>query len=197
MTTHSKFFVYGLRICYNKRKNDKYFKESRDRVRRKDREVTNKEDILKIIDKCDSCSLGLCDGNRPYIIPMNYGYTYENHQLVLYFHSGMQGKKLELIKQNNNVCFSMDCSHELVHNEIACRYTMKYESVIGHGKIYVVTEEEEKAQGMQIVMKKYAPDRSFTFEKKHTNIITVLKLVVEEFTGKQSTKGGAVGESNT
>ena len=162
-------------------------------MRKKDREIINKEDFIRILDRCDSCRIGFCYENIPYIVPMNYGYTYENNQLILYFHSGLTGKKLDMITLNNNVCFQMDCSHELVHSGIPCRYTMKFESIIGQGKIYILTEEEEKIKALQHVMKKYAPDKVFDFEAKHARIILALKLVVEGFTGKQSTKGGAVG----
>jgi len=163
-------------------------------MKKKDREITDKEELLKIIDKCDSCRIGFCYDNVPYIVPMNYGYTYENDKLILYFHSGLEGKKLDMIKLNNNVCFQMDCSHELVHDNIPCRYTMKFESIIGQGKIYTLTEKKEKIQALQHVMKKYAPNKVFDFEEKHVRIILGLKLVVEEFRGKRSTKGGTVGE---
>lgn len=162
-------------------------------MRKKDREITNTEDLLNIIEKCDSCRLGFCYNNIPYIVPMNFGYTYENDQLILYFHSGLEGKKLDMIKLNNNVCFQMDCALELVHDSIPCRYTMRFESIMGQGKIFILTEEREKIEALQHVMKHYAPNKTFDFEEKHARIILGLKLVVEEFTGKRSTKGGAAG----
>lgn len=163
-------------------------------MRKIDREVTCTQELLSIIERCETCRIGFSHNNIPYIVPMNYGYTYENDQLILYFHSGLSGKKLEMIKLNNEVCFQMDCSCELVPHEIPCRYTMKFESIIGHGKIYILTEENEKIEALKHVMKKYAPDKNFDFEAKHAKIILGLKLVVEEFTGKRSTKGGSVGE---
>lgn len=163
-------------------------------MRKKDREITSEEELLSIIERCEYCRLGLSYKDIPYIVPMNYGYTYENGQLILYFHSGLSGKKLEMIKLNNHVCFQMDCSCELVPDEIPCKYTMKFESIIGQGKIYILTEEQEKIAALKHVMRKYAPDKAFDFEKKHAKIILGLKLVVEDFTGKRSTKGGAVRE---
>lgn len=159
-------------------------------MRKKNRAVENKEDILKIIDKCDCCRLGFCYEDKPYVVPMNFGYTYENEKLTLYFHGDHEGKKMDLIRLNPNVCFEMDCSHEIVHNEIACLYTMKYESVIGEGKMSILTDDKEKSEALKHVMRKYAPDRTFEFESKHTKIITGLKLEVETFMGKHSTKGG-------
>ena len=156
---------------------------------KKDRVMTQKEDFLRVLDTCDSCRIAFSYKGMPYIVPMNYGYTYEEDQLILYFHSGLTGQKLEMIKANNQVCFQMDCSHKLIHDDIPCRYTMQFESIIGYGKIHILTEEEEKIEALEQVMKKYAPDKRFEFESKHAKIILGLKLVVEEMTGKRSVKG--------
>lgn len=161
-------------------------------MRKKDREITRKEDFLRILEACDSCRVAFCYNNIPYIVPMNYGYTYEEDQLILYFHSGLSGKKLEMIKENSQVCFQMDCSHELIHDEIPCRYTMKFESMVGQGKMFILTEEDEKVEALQHIMRKYAPHKRFEFEAKHARVILGLKLVVEEMTGRRSVKGGNI-----
>ena len=43
-------------------------------MRRKDREVTNISDILKIVDTAKVLRLGLFDGDYPYIVPLHCGY---------------------------------------------------------------------------------------------------------------------------
>ena len=161
-------------------------------MRKKEREMTHKEDFIRVLDRCDSCRVAFCSDNIPYIVPMNYGYTYEGDELILYFHSGLSGKKLEMLRANNQVSFQMDCSHQLIPDEIPCRYTMKFESLMGQGKMSILTEEAEKIEALEHVMKKYAPDKSFHFESKHARVILGLKLVVEELTGRRSVKGGRI-----
>ena len=68
-------------------------------MRRKDRQITDKDIINEILLKSDIARIALFDNEYPYIIPMNYGYK-DN---ALYFHCAPEGKKLDLIKRNNNV----------------------------------------------------------------------------------------------
>ena len=69
-------------------------------MRRKDREITDFDEMMKIIAKCDTCRLALFDDEFPYIIPLNFGTNIENGQLYLYFHSAKEGTKLDLIRKN-------------------------------------------------------------------------------------------------
>ena len=42
---------------------------------RRERQVTDIEEIKDILDKCMVVHLGLIDGDEPYVVPLNYGYT--------------------------------------------------------------------------------------------------------------------------
>ena len=155
-------------------------------MRRKDREILNRAEIIKIIDKCEVCRLGLSDNNTPYIVPMNYGYKYQNGKLTLYFHAAKEGQKLDIIARNPKACFEVDCSHELVAGKEAWNYTMKYESVIGHGKISICIDKSEIVEGLQLLMRQVVKDKEFIFPDHVMNSVTVLKLEVTEFTGKRN-----------
>ena len=61
-------------------------------MRRKDREITDKQDILEVMRKCDVCRIALHDGDYPYIVPLNFGLQVENDMPVLYFHGALEGK---------------------------------------------------------------------------------------------------------
>ena len=104
-------------------------------MRRKDREITDFNEIMKIIDKCDVCRLALFDDDYPYIFPLNFGVAKENDQLYLYFYCANQGKKLDLIRQNNKATFEMDCEHNIILYKERMSCTMGYASVIGHGTV--------------------------------------------------------------
>ena len=62
-------------------------------MRRKDREISDYSEIIRIIESCSVCRLGLMDENEAYIVPMNFGYIVENKDLTLYFHSAKEGRK--------------------------------------------------------------------------------------------------------
>ena len=157
-------------------------------MRRSDREITDKTEIMKIIEKCDVCRLALAENNIPYIVPMNYGYEYLNGKLILYFHGAREGKKLDIISKNPFACFEVDCSHKLIEASEAQNYTMEYESVIGNGEIYLCTEKSEKIKALKQLMNKYAKDKEFNFPDHVIESVTVFKLEVSEFTGKRSKK---------
>ncbi len=153
-------------------------------MRRKDREVTNMDDILSIMKKCDVCRLAFFDKEYPYIVPLNFGIYYDGTNLELYFHGANAGRKLELIHENNKASFEMDCSHNLITGEEACEYTMEYESVCGSGCIELL-EGENKITALTHLMEQYAKESTFHFNEKHVNAVTVFKLKVNSITGKR------------
>lgn len=152
-------------------------------MRRKDREITDINDIISIIKKCDCCRVALFDEKYPYIIPLNFGMNYKNNKITLFFHCANEGKKLELIKRNPNVSFEMDCSHKLLVGETACDYSMEYESVIGSGIATIINEN--KADVLTHLMKNYSDEKNFNFDENVLKAVTVFKIDVNEITAKR------------
>jgi len=155
-------------------------------MRRKEREITDVDEKLKIIAKCKICRIGLSENNYPYIVPLNYGFSYDDGKLTLYFHSATEGKKIDIIQKNNNVCFEIDCEAKLIEGEAPCDYGYEFKSIIGFGKIIILETQEEKTNGLNYLMKhQTGKDKKYDFNENNLRNVTVLKLLVEEFTGKQ------------
>lgn len=155
-------------------------------MRRSDREITDFNDIVHVMERCDVCRLALNDEDYPYILPVNFGMEVSGQQIVLYFHGAMEGRKYELISRDNRASFEMDCSHRLVMDEENGNCTMEYESVIGRGVITEVSEED-KYQALMVLMKHYHQE-DFPFSKAAMPRTRVLKLTVESVTGKARMK---------
>lgn len=155
-------------------------------MRRSDRQITDFAEIVEVIKKCDVCRIALNDGGYPYIIPLNFGVKTEGEQITFYFHGAEEGKKYELIRRDNRVSFEMDCSHKLIVDKEGCRCTMGYESVVGRGRIEIVSEEE-KQEALRALMRQYH-EGEFPFRKEAADRTTVMKLSVEEVTGKRNRK---------
>jgi len=153
-------------------------------MRRKDRQVNNTSDIESIITRCDVCRIAFSDNNIPYIVTLNFGY-HSGSNPCFYFHSAPEGRKIDLIGKNNYVCFEMDTDHVLFKAEKGCDWGMKYSSVVGYGKITIVDEPEEKKRGLDCIMSHYSGRTDFTYDKKILLKIVVLRLDIEEITGKQ------------
>ena len=151
-------------------------------MRRKDRQVTNFEDLIAIIKKCDVCRLALNQDGYPYILPLNFGLSVIDNNVELYFHGATEGTKYDLIAKDNRASFEMDCSHRLVTEIESCSCTMEYESIIGQGHIEMIPDEE-KYDALCILMKHYHQE-SFPFNKEVMPKTKVFKLVVENMSGK-------------
>ncbi|RHM63514.1 MULTISPECIES: pyridoxamine 5'-phosphate oxidase family protein [Coprobacillaceae] len=152
-------------------------------MRRKDREITDFNEIIEIVKKCDVCRLALKDDDLPYIIPLNFGMNIENNQLVLYFHGALEGKKIELMKQDPRATFEMDCNHQFILYEERMSCTMGYESVIGHGTIEFI-EADKKYEALKILMRQYHSE-DFQFNTNMMKSTSVFKLTVSDMTGKR------------
>ena len=154
-------------------------------MRRKDREVTDRAQLQEIIDNCNVCRLGLYDGQEVYILPVNFGYSWEQELPVLYFHGAAQGRKLEIIAQNPRVAFEMDCGHKMVTGEAPCDWSMEYQSIIGQGVLELVEDETERMHGLDLLMQKYGYKGDKGYDPNYLKVTAILRLTVTEMTGKR------------
>ncbi len=153
-------------------------------MRRNDREIKNFDEIVEVMQNCDVCRIALFDEDYPYIVPMNYGMqVFESGKIELYFHCASEGKKLDLIRKNNNVCFEMDCQHQLRTDDVKMSCTMSYKSVIGRGKIFFINDKQEKFEALLQIMKHYHKE-NFDFNRAVVPQTTVFKICVDEIKGK-------------
>ena len=169
-------------------------------MRRKDREVLGDENIAKIIEQCTTCHVAMTDDadpSMPYIIPLSFGYSLNNGVLELYFHCAHVGKKLDCIRKNPNVAFSMCVENRIeIHEDVYCKSGRFYASVVGQGKAEIVEDIAEKCRGLSLLMERQAaaphhPDSTqsaiphkFEFTPEQAATVTVFKITSTYFTGK-------------
>ncbi len=150
-------------------------------MRLKEREITDNAEIEKIIKGASICRIGLVDNDEPYIVPVCFGYE----KNALYFHGALDGRKVELIRKNNRVCFEMDTGVAIVGGDEPCGWTAKYRSVIGVGRACILQKDEEKAHGLKVIMEQYS-EKDFNFPKERLDSVLVVRIDVESITGKKS-----------
>jgi hypothetical protein len=151
-------------------------------MRRTQNEITDPKIIEDILSGSDVCRIAMIENNRPYIVPLNYGY--KNN--TLYFHSSELGKKIELLKADNKVCFEIELFSQVTKKENPCDWSTKYRSVIGYGTIEFITGSREKRNGLDIIMAHYGKKDKNTYPDSIIEKVMILKLKIEEITGKQS-----------
>ena len=150
-------------------------------MRRNDKEITDRTEIESIILRSSVCRLALADQHQPYIVPLCFGYG----DRKLYFHSAGSGKKLEIIKKNNRVCFEFDIDCEVITSDKACDWGMKYKSVIGFGTASFIEDFDSKCRALDIIMRQYS-DRSFSYPENKVKNTVVIQVEITHMTGKQS-----------
>jgi len=153
-------------------------------MRRTDREVKEISDILRIVDKARILHLGLFDGEYPYIVPLHFGYEYKEGKLIFYLHGAKEGRKLDLIRSNRNVCVELECDIELISGEnIPCRYGSTFASLIGRGQAEVLPDGKEKIAGLKLLMKQQT-GRDFVIDENMAKTVEVIKVTVNSFIAK-------------
>ena len=146
-------------------------------------QITDENQIRNILETAKVLRLGLAVNNEPYVVPMNYGYCLEEGKLVLYLHSAVRGKKLDMLRENPNVFFEMDCHLTPFEGEKPCQYGLSYSSIMGRGKAQILEDAEEKMKAMTTLMKTQTA-KDFSFTESLVSIVAVIRIDVAEYTAK-------------
>ena len=148
-------------------------------MRRKDRAMSEAE-AISILETAQVGTLAtVSEEHIPYLVPMSFVYT----QDAIYLHCAVEGKKLDNIRGNNNICFNVVEAVEL----LPAAFSTKYKSVTVFGKIAVIEAQEEKRQSLIAIVKKYSPDFYEAGLQYIDNAIEktkVLKIEVSRINGK-------------
>jgi nitroimidazol reductase NimA-like FMN-containing flavoprotein (pyridoxamine 5'-phosphate oxidase superfamily) len=152
-------------------------------VRRTEKEIKSKKEIEMILHKATICRVGFVDNNIPYIVPMYFGYK----DSCLYFHSATLGRKIDLIRKNNVVCFEVDINHQITNTGVPCNWSSKYQSIIGYGKAFLIEDLHEKREALNVIIEHYSPGTTYQYPEEKVREIAIIKIKIESMTGKQST----------
>ena len=153
-------------------------------MRRNDREITDKTLIEQFIAKEQIIRIAFYDNGDLYIVPLNYGYTYENEKYVFYFHGAKAGRKYELSKASPNVGFEIDGAYELLEADAACDYSAKFQSVIGTGRLSIIENDEEKIKGLNALMNHISGKAKWDYSKEMVDAVAVYRLEAEKLSCK-------------
>ena len=176
------------------------------RMRRFKQELGRK-DCLEIIKRGTSGVLSLLgDGGYPYGVPIGYVFipgdgAPENADgpaegegsggcaLIgdsFYFHAAKVGHKIDAIRSCDKASFAIIDRDDVVSDE----FTTYFKSLIAFGKIHLVEDEEEKAESIDKLARRYSPDETDESVKKaiekEYGILQMIRFDVEHMTGKEA-----------
>ena len=151
---------------------------------RRERQITDRDRIIEILNRCLVVHVGLVDGDEPYVVPMNYGYTMdENGMLTLYLHGATQGRKLDVMRKNPKVFVEMECDVVPFAGDVACKYGTSYQSLMGRGRAVILDDPQEKMRALSQIMKTQTGG-DFVFNERLVSVVSLIRVEVTEYTAK-------------
>ncbi|MGD0752098.1 MAG: pyridoxamine 5'-phosphate oxidase family protein [Anaerolineales bacterium] len=148
-------------------------------MRRTDREIQSREAIDQIIRAAGVFHLGLCQGDRPYVVPLSFGYDGTS----VYFHTADEGMKINYMTANPRVCFEMEHDVHIIRDEQACKWGQAFSSVIGFGTVHEITDQVGRRAAMEQVMLHYS-GKEWEFDAETFSKIRLWCISIEQVTGK-------------
>ncbi len=152
-------------------------------MRRKDREIKDEKLIAEFIAKEQILRIAFYDKGDIYIVPVNYGYIYDE-QYTFYFHGAKAGRKYELAKNKPNVGFEIDGNYTLLEGEVACDFSATFQSIIGSGRLLLVEDSVEKIKGLNAIMKQTTTKDEWNYSNEMLEAVAVFRLDVDKLSCK-------------
>lgn len=152
-------------------------------MRRKDKHVSDLPVLHSVINQAAICRIAFVKDDRPYVIPLNFGFDGEH----IYFHSATSGEKVDILKQNSNVCLEFEQGIDIIENEKPCEWSARYLTVIIHGRAELVSGIVEKAYGLNQIWQHFKSSAEpYPFTEEELKPVLVYKVVIEGISGKIS-----------
>ena len=153
-------------------------------MRRKDREITDREVMLDILRRCDTVRIGMTGPDGPYVVPVSFGVTVEEDRPVVYFHCAREGLKLSLLKADPRVCVEGDIFIRTEPTDHGI--TTRYESVIGTGVCEIVTDTETVIRGLAAITDHYGYEGYDIRNCRALSFLHVCRIPLDTLTGKRN-----------
>ena len=148
---------------------------------RRSKQALEYNESYEILKRNSNGVLALCVGNAPYGVPLNYCVEDNN----IYFHGAPVGKKIDMIKVNNNVTFTVVDQDKIVKEE----FTSYFRSVVVYGKAEILTNEVELKNALTLIGRKYGVDDKDRLDNEvnsSLNRVAIIRLKIDKITGKQA-----------
>ena len=143
--------------------------------------MTDVKAIEEIIEKALLCRLAMTRGDQPYLVPLCFGYR----EKALFFHCAQEGMKLDILKENDKVCFEMEIDCELIRGESVCEWGVKGRSVVGFGEASLVEDPASKRKALDIIMQHYGAKRPFAYKEKGLEKAAIIRVDIHGMSGKK------------
>ncbi len=150
-------------------------------MRRRKNLVSDQAEIEAILQRALVLRVAMCRDGQPYLVPVCFAYAGGR----IYFHTGPKGMKMDFLAANPRVCFEVDTGVEVLAAESPCAWSVRYQSVVGFGRARVVQDQDERLEGLRLILEHYAGPGEYDFPAPNLARTAVVCIQVEEMTGRR------------
>jgi nitroimidazol reductase NimA-like FMN-containing flavoprotein (pyridoxamine 5'-phosphate oxidase superfamily) len=151
-------------------------------MRRKEREIADFNDVISVLDRCDTIRIGMIDGDGiPYVVPLSFGYEALNGSLTIFIHGATEGKKVDILSKGGKVFVEADIFQGF--RSTGHSVTCDYESVMGVGIPELISGDE--AMRALTLLLDHCGFPNYPLESDILPAVSVYKIKIQDLTGKR------------
>ena len=152
------------------------------KMRRIEKRGISNDEALELLRKGKRGVLAVSgDNDYPYAIPINF--YFDENAMKIYFHSALAGHKVDSMKRNPKVCFTIFGEPEIRDLD----WAPYVRSAVVFGKAAPVADPEEKRAILKTFAMKYYPTEAMADEEIEEDFAAVqmIEITIDHITGKE------------
>ncbi len=151
-------------------------------MRRSDRMIADKARVEDLLRSARVCRIAFSGNPLPYVVPLSFAYR----EGTLYFHSALEGEKIDRLRADANVCIEVDEELGGRESDSACGWGTRYRSVIARGRAEILEDPQDKSAALELLMLKYSGRSGWQIPAASLPRVAVVAVVLSDISGKES-----------
>ena len=153
-------------------------------LRRKEKAIETEDEMVRILESADYVTVAMCQESEPYLVTLSHGYDRERH--CLYFHCAQEGKKVDILKQNNVVWGQALLDKGYVQG--ACDHL--YATTQFRGTVTFVDDMDEKRHALEVMIEGLEDDpatvKAAQITAESVKGVGIGRIDIDTLSGKKS-----------
>ncbi len=142
--------------------------------------IESRDEMEQILREEEVGYLGVVDAGQPYVVPLNYAYAAGK----IRFHCALTGQKLDAIRRNPQVCFTVGRQTGTVMDHTGAPCHLDSDSVICYGRARLLPAVTERAAALNAFNRRYRPAAADLPGERVTQCMAV-EITLTEMTGRR------------
>ena len=155
-------------------------------IRRSEKAITDTKEMQSILLESKYMTIAMCHDNSPYLVTLSHGY--DPFQNSLFFHCASEGKKIDYMKNTEEIWGETFIDKGYAKGE--CNH--HYASVHFKGAVSFISDVTEKREILTLMINQLEDDEQLREEVKKKQLmetaikrVTIGKITILEMSGKK------------